>query len=226
MGIKYYPEVEQGGDEWMAMRRGLLTASEMKLIMTPKLKVADNEKSISHVFEIAAQRISGYTEPSYISDDMLQGKEDEIKARLLYEKHIAPVHASGFVTNDEFGFTIGFSPDWLVEDDGFAESKSRRQKFQVETVVADAVPEEHILQVMTGFIVTKRKWCDYISYSGGLPMAPIRVLPDFTMIEAIIRAATDFEAKVQATVAAYNNKLSTNKRLIPTERTIIQEMHL
>ncbi|MDZ7904624.1 MAG: hypothetical protein U5N55_01660 [Cypionkella sp.] len=86
MTITYYPDVEQGSDEWLARRCGVLTASEVKLILTPTLKTANNEKTRAHVWELAAQRITQYVEPSYIGDDMLRGMDDEIKARELYSK--------------------------------------------------------------------------------------------------------------------------------------------
>jgi len=66
MPITYHPEVDQGSEEWLAMRCGLLTASEMKLILTPTLKIANNDKTRAHVWELAAQRITRYTEPTYI----------------------------------------------------------------------------------------------------------------------------------------------------------------
>ncbi len=59
--ITYHPDCVQGSDDWLALRRGLITASEMHLLLTPTLKVAANEKSRAHVFELLAQRISGYT---------------------------------------------------------------------------------------------------------------------------------------------------------------------
>ena len=36
--IRYFPDLIQGSDEWMAARCGLLTASEMKHILTPTLR--------------------------------------------------------------------------------------------------------------------------------------------------------------------------------------------
>jgi hypothetical protein len=112
---------------------------------------------------LLGQRITGYTEPRYISDDMLRGHDDEIEARIRYAEHFAPVTECGFVTNDDHGFVIGYSPDGLVDDDGLIECKSRRQKFQVETILADKVPEEYMLQIQTGLLVTGRKWLDFVS---------------------------------------------------------------
>ncbi|NBW19115.1 MAG: YqaJ-like viral recombinase, partial [Caulobacteraceae bacterium] len=159
----------QGGEEWYAARCGLLTASEMKLILTPKLKIADNDKSRAHVWELLAQRISGYVEPSYVSDDMLRGREDENDAKITYTEHYAEVTDVGFITNDKWGFTLGYSPDGLVGDTGLIECKSRRQKFQVETIASGVVPEEYMLQLQTALLVSERKWIDFVSYCAGLP---------------------------------------------------------
>lgn len=127
--IKYYHDIEQGSDEWLAVRQGILTASEMRLILTPAMRTASNDKERAHLFELIGQRITGYTEPHYISDDMLRGHEDEVAARIRYAEHFAPVTECGFVTNDDHGVVIGYSPDGLVGDDGLIECKSRRQKY-------------------------------------------------------------------------------------------------
>ena len=107
MTITYHPELYQGSDEWRAVRCGLLTASEMKFIITPTLKMASNDKERSHLYELLAQRITGYVEPHYIGDDMLRGLEEEIEAKAAYDKHYEKLTDIGFVTNDGFDFTIG-----------------------------------------------------------------------------------------------------------------------
>src|SRR3546814_7698252 len=76
----------------------------MKLIVTPTLKAANNDKTRTHLYELLAQRVTGYVEPHYISDDMLRGMDDEIIARDEYTKHHAPVEQTGFITNDKWGF--------------------------------------------------------------------------------------------------------------------------
>ncbi len=225
MTITYHAEVDQGSDEWLAMRRGILTASEMSRIITPTLKVAANDKSRAHELEIAAQRISGYVEPNYVSDEMLRGIEDEFYARQLYAEHYAPVEQTGFITNDKLGFLIGYSPDGLVGDDGLIEIKSRRQRFQVETIASDEVPTEYMIQLQTGLLVTERQWIDFISYSGGLPMFVKRVEPIPEFQEAIIAAACAFEVRVEEKMLEYRATVAAMK-LIPTERRIEQEMFI
>lgn len=227
MTITYHPEVIQGSDEWLSMRLGLLTASEMKHILTPTLKIANNDKSRSHVWEIAAQRISKFVEPSYVSDDMLRGQEDEFYARQTYAEHYAPVEQCGFVTNDRWGFTIGCSPDGLVGAAGMIECKSRRQKYQIQTIVENmtggTIPDDYVMQCQTALLVTEREWLDFISYSGGLPMCVVRVWPDDAVQGAIIEAAAAFEAQVADKIRIYRE---ASADLVPTERRIEQEMYV
>lgn len=229
MTITYHPELIQGSDEWRAARCGLLTASEMKLILTPTLKAANNDKERAHLYELLAQRVTRYVEPAYISDDMLRGQADEVEARILYDKHYNPVIDGGFVTNDNLGFTIGYSPDALVGDDGLLECKSRRQKFQIETATEyltnNEIPPEYVLQCQTGLLVTERSWLDFVSYSGGLPMIVVRVHPDARIQEAIISAAITFEARLAAKLVVYQSAIIA-AGCIPTERRIELEMHL
>lgn len=225
MTITYHAEVTQGSNEWLAMRCGMLTASEMKLIVTPTLKAASNDKERQHLFELLAQRITSYVEPHYISDDMLRGHDDEIYARVAYDKNFAPTTECGFVTNDEFGFTIGYSPDALVGDDGLIECKSRRQKYQAQTIIDGTMPDDYLIQIQTGLLVTRRKWIDFLSYCGGMPMVRIRVFPDPRVQNAIVEAASAFEDRLKAALLKYPGQVV---RLggVPTERRVEQEMHL
>lgn len=223
--IRYYPDLEQGSDEWHAIRCGILTASEMRLILTPTLKPASNEKERAHLYELLGQRITGYTELRYITDDMMRGHEDEIEARIRYAEHYAPVTECGFVTRDMGGYLIGYSPDGLVGEDGLIECKSRRQKYQIETILANEVPAEYVLQCQTGLLVTGRKWLDFVSYSAGLPMFVKRVRPDASIQDAIIEAAYQFEQRMQIALAKYERMLAAMPVLITTERTIEQEIY-
>jgi hypothetical protein len=132
--ITYHGDVEQGSGHWLALRCGRLTASEMCKIITPTLKVANNKDTRAHAYEMAFQRLTRFVEPQYVSDSMLRGQEDEIYARQAYAENYAPVAETGFVTNDRWGFSIGYSPDGLVGDDGLIEAKSRCGKYQVQTI--------------------------------------------------------------------------------------------
>ena len=227
--IIYYKEMIQGSEAWHLIRCGLPTASEMKLLVTPTLKVAANEKERAHMWELLAQRLTKHVEPRYISDDMLRGQEDEIEAVALYAKTYEPVERVGFITNDRWGFTIGYSPDALVGADGLVECKSRGQKYQIQTIVdyvsADKIDPDFAIQVQTGLMVSERKWCDLISFCGGLPMATVRVYPDEKIQAAILEAVTAFEERLAIAMRKYGEVVSSSKRLIPTIRRITEEIY-
>lgn len=220
--ITYHAELVQGSDEWLAARCGLLTASEMHLIVTPTLKAASNDKERAHQYELLAQRLTRYVEPRYVSDDMLRGIDDEIDAVELYAKNHAPIERVGFITNDKWGFTIGYSPDAVVGKVGLVECKSRRAKYQVQTICDGIVPAEYMIQLQTGLLVSEREWIDFVSYCGGLPMFVCRVEPDPKIQDAIVAAATAFEERLAANMERYQVAAMS---LIPTERKIIQEMY-
>jgi hypothetical protein len=200
----------------------------MRLIITPTLKIASNDKERAHLYELLAQRITKYVEPHYFSDDMLRGQEDEIEAKALYAKRYAPVADMGFITNDKWGFTIGYSPDGLIGDDGLLECKSRRQKYQVQTIVEcvgdDAIMPEYVMQAQTGLLVDdSRKWLDHVSYSGGLPMAKVRIWPDDKVQNAIVEAAGAFEQRLMTAWNTFNETVAA-RALIATKRRIEQEI--
>jgi predicted phage-related endonuclease len=226
MPTKIYENLEQGSDEWKAIRCGVITASIVKDLITLKTKKpADNDKSRAILWELAAQQISGHVEPQYISDAMLRGQTDEVRAKIAYAERYAPVVDVGFITNDDYGFVLGYSPDGLVGDDGLIESKSRSQKYQLQTIAADEVPEEYFLQIQTGLLVTRRKWCDFISYAGGWPMYVKRVYPCADTHALIIAAVDVAYQKISEFRQQYSQVVESNDFVL-TEREIEQEIVL
>ena len=227
MTITVYEELEQGSPEWSLARCGLMTCSELGLILTPTLKLADNEKTRIHVFELAAQRLNQYVEPSYIGDNMLRGWADEIRARDLYSERIEPITEVGGMVRDFGTFKLWASPDGLIGEKKGFETKSRAQKYQVQTVFENAVPKEHVLQVQGNLLVSGREVWAYTSYSGGMPMWTIDVLPDNVVHEAIIAACEAFEAKVQEVMRVYRERIDgLGESVIMTEREIEQEVYI
>lgn len=211
MSVKYHYNVEQCSEEWNQLRCGILTASTMKHIVTPaQLKRAKNDKARAHLYELVAQRIAGYADASdYMSDDMERGFADEWEAKQLYSKNYAEVRTCGFISNDKWGFTLGYSPDGLVGKDGLLEGKSRRHKFQVQTILEDEMPSEYLMQVQTGLLVADdREWCDFVSYSGGLPMFVKRVYPDPKVHAAIVDAAGEVEQEIRKSLELYAERIA------------------
>jgi len=204
MTLTTHDNITQGTDEWLALRRGIVTASVVgQLITASTLKVANNDYSRALTATLVAERITGHVDPVYVNSDMLRGTLDEPIARDLYSRHHAPVRETGFMVRDDWGFSIGYSPDGLVGDDGLVEAKSRKQKKHLQTILADQVPTENMAQIQCGLLVSGREWCDYISYSGGMPLWPKRVYADQRWQDAIVAAVRAFEETAAEMVATY-----------------------
>ncbi len=225
--ITFHRDLLQGSDEWLAARCGLLTASEIGAIVTPGFKPANNAASRAHLFDLVAQRITRHVDPRFITDDMLRGINDEGDARDLYARHRAPVQECGFITRafDLGGvrFTLGYSPDGLVGDDGLIEIKSRRPKFQIETILNGEMPADFAVQVQAGMLIADREWCDFISYSGGLPLFVDRVERDPRCSAAILEACAAAEDRMADMARCF---AAETARSIKTERKVEQEMVL
>lgn len=203
MSLEVFNELEQGSPEWLAARCGIVTASVVGLLVTPTLKTANNDTSRGLTMTLAAERITGHVEPVQPSRAMERGTWDEPYARDAYSEHHAPVTELGFMVRDFGDFKIGYSPDGLVGDDGLIEIKSRAQKIQLKTVLANEVPAENMAQIQTGLLVSGRDWCDYVSYSGGMKLWTKRIYPDIRWHLAIKEAVEQFETTAAGMVGSY-----------------------
>ena len=215
MTLRTYPQLVQGTDEWLAQRCGIVTASVVGQLLTPTLKVANNDTSRGLTATLTAERITGHVEEHFVTADMWRGIQDEPIARALYAEHHAPVAELGFMVEDRWGFAIGYSPDGLVGDDGLIEIKSRRQKKHLQTILSGEVPPENMAQIQCALMVSGRAWCDYISYCGGMPLWTKRVAPDEAWFVAIVAAVEQFERTATAHIERYE---TLTHGLPPTER--------
>ncbi len=214
MAIKYYYDIEQGTDAWYDARLGLITASNINTLLTPKGKPATGQKVKMYAYELAAQRTRWLVDNTFQSFDMERGHIQEGIARNYYSDAFEDVRECGFITNTDLGFKWGASPDGLVGEDGGIEIKSRLSKFQIKTVCEDEVPDEYMNQIQATMLVSGRKWIDFVSYSNGLPLYVKRVFPDAERQAAIIDAVTAFEQLIKDIQADYNKK---SEKLVKTE---------
>lgn len=264
MTLHTYPELEQGSDEWLQARCGILTASVIGNLVSSRQPTAietdcpdcgaeasgpcigkrspeplktlhparaaaareldrviaadvTSETALGLIMTLAAERITGFVEPSLQSRAMERGQLDEPYARDAYSQNHARVTELGFMVREFEGFRIGYSPDGLVSDGGLIEIKSRTQKIQLRTVLADEVPGENMAQLMTGLLVSGRDWIDYTSYCGGMKLWRKRVYPDPEWFTAILNAADQAETIISNMVSDY---LEATAGMPDTERII------
>lgn len=225
MTIQIYKDLEQGTEEWIAARCGLVTASTVNKIVTEvKLEPAKGKVRDDFMYELIAQQLTGYVDVSWIGSNGERGHEEELIAIEEYSKHFNEIDRVGFVTNDEFGFTLGFSPDGLVGDDGMVEVKSRLNKFQIQTIISGEMPRDFYLQVQSGMKIANRKWCDFISISSGLNLVVYRIYRNEEDCDKIITALTLFHEEMLDKKQQYFDNINSGKmRIVPIERITIKE---
>jgi putative phage-type endonuclease len=221
MTLHVFDNLVQGTPEWMAARRGLVTASVVGKLITPTLKVANNDVSRGITATLVAERITGYTEETAMTSDMWRGVDSEPIARDIYSGHYQQAVEVGFMRRDEDGWTLGYSPDGLVGVDGLLEIKAPRQKTHLKTILTDDVPDHYWPQLQAGLLVSGRQWIDFVSYCGGMPLYVKRVEPDPDWFEAIEAACRHFELTADLMHGDY--ELAT-RDLPATERINLDEI--
>lgn len=246
-------DVEQRSDAWFALRRGMVTASNVGKLLTVRklgaldfdcpnceavalspclnkrtgeamktlhgertpsaankttvIEPASNDESRGLTLQLAAERINGFTEQTFVTDAMWRGILEEPIARDLYAQHSPePVTECGFMVKDFGGFKLGLSPDGLVGERGLLEIKSRGPKKQVHTVISEQVPAECVAQCQAALLVSGREFLDYVSFSSGMSLFVIRVKPDPRWRKAILDACRIFEANCSEAVATYKER--------------------
>lgn len=170
------------------------------------LDVADDDTSRSVTATLVAERLAGWAEEAPLTHDMWRGVDVEPIAREAYGEHWTPASEVGFMIRQEEDWTLGYSPDGLVGDEGLIEVKAPRAKGQVLAVLADEVPAYNMAQIQAGLLVSGRKWLDYIPYVGGLPLWVKRVYPDPQWFAAITAACRRFERTADQMIADYRSK--------------------
>lgn len=161
-------DIEQNSDEWHNIRKGKITASIFKDLISPvKLEPVSSIAGKKAFANIIANSVCQQNSDEYQSYDMIRGIECEPRARRLYEEiNLVKVKEVGFISH-ESGLA-GFSPDGKVEDNGMIEIKTQCQKehFYCKIFGFDEWLKKYKPQLLLSMVIDEDiKWCDCISYN-------------------------------------------------------------
>ncbi len=185
----------QGSDEWKLARLGLATASAFATVQAKGRGGGDSVTRRKYMLSLIGERLTGESVEGYSNDHMERGKEMEATARQQYAfaRDVEP-SLVGFIRDT--GKRAGCSPDALVGDDGLLEIKTKLPHLQLEVLLEDRLPPEHVAQVQGALWVTGRKWVDFVSFWPKLPIFIKRIPRDEAYIAALAIAVQDFNAEM------------------------------
>lgn len=189
--MKIVTDIEQGTPEWLALRLGIATASELDCLMVNgKGEAGFGVAAFTYMDQLIGERITEEAaELPFQTKATIRGHELEQVARGLYEdRESVSTTQVGIILNHG----IGYSPDALVGADGLTEIKTKLPKFQVGVILAGEVPKEHVHQCQGGLWASEREWIDFISYWPGMPLFVKRMYRDEVMIRKIAERVKTF----------------------------------
>lgn len=181
--------IDQNTQEWYLARIGIPTASRFKDVLAK----GEGKTRRRYMLDLAGERITQEPVETYTNAHMERGKAMEDEARDLY----------CFMTNaelDRVGFIkrgdTGCSPDALIGSDGMLEIKTKLPALQIECILADKLPSEHVAQVQGALWVAEREWIDFASYWPKLPLFVKRVYRDEDYIKNLAAEVSRFNSEM------------------------------
>ena len=174
---------EQRSSEWLALRRGVITASHAGDFMGLKGAPSTSTTRDRYLYELVAEHITGSATERFVSRAMERGQELEAEARVWYSEHIMPVREVGFVWHDPKKRETGGSPDGIAAD-RLLECKALVPHNHCAKLVKMAAAKDpvkiidagHRLQMQFLMWVCGISLCDYLLYSPPILRLPCKIV--------------------------------------------------
>ena len=200
-------EVQQGSDEWLALRRSYFTGSALGEWLLDSDRTKTSRKAWQNAIWNKLGELSQDDEPNFPNWAMKRGTELEPFARAAYELHIGyTVTEVGFISHDCDGF--GVSPDGLIVGDSDfpigegdvyhgLELKCPVARTMLKWLDAGTLPDEHKLQVHTSMAASGLSRWDFFAWHPELvPLHIIVERDEFTeqVLTGLLKLSDDYSA--------------------------------
>lgn len=199
---KIYKDIDQGQEEWHALRLGKVTASKVADIMSKGKGGAESAGLRNYRAAILCERLTGTREETYANGAMARGTELEPMARECYEFSTGTtVEQVAFVDHPSIPMS-GMSPDGLCGLDGLVEIKCPNTANHIEHLLGGKPPSQYIPQMMFQMACSGRLWTDFVSYDPRLP-------EDLQLFVVRLLRDNEYIAKMEAAVIDFNNSVES-----------------
>ena len=194
--------MEQRSDEWFQARLGKVTASRVSDVLAT-IKSGEAATRSNYRIQLVTERLTNTSTKGYVNEAMQHGIDTEDEARAFYMFSKANVEEVGFVDHPTIEWS-GASPDGFVGDDGLIEIKCPQPHTHTLTLINKDCPQKYYNQIMWQLSVTKRSWCDFVSYQPSFPenlkMFVKRIHRDDEYIKRLEDEVKKFLTEVEDTV--------------------------
>ena len=197
--MKVFEELIQGTDEWLEVRSGVISASEVGAWVAKEKRTKTDEKAALNLICLKLAEKSGEEmQPFYETWAVKRGNALEPEARKAYELESGnEVEEVGFVMHDNN--MMGVSPDGLTRNrKSGVELKCPLPQTHVKYLLDGVLPEQYKPQVHMQMAICEWEFCDFYSYSPSLPPFMLRVeRDDFTeaMLSGLLRFCYEYKMK-------------------------------
>ncbi len=178
--------MQQRTPQWHAARRGKLTASNVgaALGLCPW-----TSRQQAYNRAMGLERFQG-------NDATRWGTDNEANGVLAYSAHTGNVvDATGLHVHPTTSWLAG-SPDGLIGEAGLLEVKCPYWRKKDGTRVHQTVPAHYYMQINLCLEITKRQWCDFISWTPE-GYAVYRIIADPALHEAMMPHYIKFYSAMQ-----------------------------
>ena len=207
----------QGSEEWLAVRRGVITGSRFKDARDRLKGGALSKAATLYAMDVARERVGGLAAPKFSNAAMRMGTDQEPLARMAYEAHTGHiVEEVGFLTTDDRKF--GLSPDGLIGDDGVLEIKTMVSSDTLFKAVVTGDISDYIDQINGYLWLMGRQWVDLVLWAPDLDSIGLGLtIKRIERNEDHIQALEDDLIHFSAIVDQYEGQL---RSLIPKPETV------
>ena len=212
--MKIY-EMEQGSEEWFAIKYGKIGGSSLAEIMTKINKPVNNTAKYLDI-------LSAHIEPfeldeEYISSDMERGNSLEPIARMEFERvYSKKVRQVGWVEMDNG--IAGISPDGLIEEEEALETKCpARKKHMLYILNPIELLNDYLWQAVQYFVVLEKlKKLYLVSYR------PENVIRPMVVVE-VTKETIANKLQISDHVVSANSRINELKESIDMDIKMLNE---
>jgi predicted phage-related endonuclease len=161
--------MEQGTEEWKAIRRGFATTSHFQEIIAKNRNGEEAASRKNYRIQVVLERLTGKTPSRFIqTESMAWGSDTEALARVEFELRTGRnVQQVGFI--EHLFLKTGYSPDGLVGEDETLEIKCFNSANHKEMLETGKLPTDYKAQAMGGLWISDRSICNFESFDPDFP---------------------------------------------------------